>query len=96
MAESAAIAAEAQTVIDHAAIERQRRLEDLERIRMMDKERQREIALMDIMGEYGSKVGHRMLIDKTSALIEQINFLIKHLLYYQFKEPDGTFQLGRT
>lgn len=39
--------------------EKERRNEDLKRISMMDIQTRREIAHMDIMGEYGSKVSTR-------------------------------------
>lgn len=54
-------------------LEQLRRSADLERLRMMDVERRRAVIMMDMMGEYGSK----------------INFLIKHLLYYKSTEPDA-------
>ncbi|KAK8846763.1 hypothetical protein IAR55_005851 [Kwoniella newhampshirensis] len=50
--------------------ERATRAADLHRLKMMDVDTRREIMMMDILGEYGSK----------------INFLIKHLLYYRSKE----------
>jgi len=53
------------------AIERERRRRDLEKIRLLDISRRREIAQFDMLGEYGSK----------------INFLIKHLLWYRSREP---------
>lgn len=37
--------------------EQLRRAADLERLRMMDVERRRAVMMMDMMGEYGSKVG---------------------------------------
>lgn len=37
--------------------ERQRRQADMEKLRMTTVDRRREVALMDMMGEYGSKVG---------------------------------------
>ncbi|ODO03141.1 hypothetical protein I350_05986 [Cryptococcus amylolentus CBS 6273] len=51
--------------------ERLSRIADLEKLRMLEDDRRRAIMLMDMMGEYGSK----------------INFLVKHLLYYKSKEP---------
>ncbi|WWD22075.1 hypothetical protein CI109_106564 [Kwoniella shandongensis] len=49
-----------------------RRVADLDKLKMMDVDRRREVMLMDMLGEYGSK----------------INFLIKHLLYYKSREPE--------
>jgi hypothetical protein len=42
-----------------AVIEEQKRQADLERLNMMSAETRREIASMDMMGEFGSKVGIR-------------------------------------
>lgn len=54
-------------------VERQQREEDLAKLRMLDVQKRREIAMLDMMGQYGSK----------------IDFLIKHLLWYKSREPDG-------
>ncbi|WVQ76787.1 hypothetical protein IAR50_006461 [Cryptococcus sp. DSM 104548] len=54
-------------------LEKLGRIADLEKLRMMEPERRRAILLMDMMGEYGSK----------------IDFLVKHLLYYKSKEPQS-------
>ncbi|WVQ84030.1 hypothetical protein IAT38_006175 [Cryptococcus sp. DSM 104549] len=53
--------------------ENQRRQADLDRLRMLDVDKRKEVMQMDMMGEYGSK----------------INFLVKHLLYYKSREPDA-------
>ncbi|ORY26908.1 SNF2 family N-terminal domain-domain-containing protein [Naematelia encephala] len=62
---------ETEARVDIEEIERQRRLADLGRLRTLDTDKRRDIALFDMMGEYGSK----------------INFLIKHLLWYKSRDP---------
>lgn len=48
---------EAEEDITPEEQEQMRRAEDLEKLRMMDVERRRAVMMMDMMGEYGSKVG---------------------------------------
>ncbi|WVR04446.1 hypothetical protein IAU60_001449 [Kwoniella sp. DSM 27419] len=53
--------------------EQERRAIDLNKLRMMDDAKRRDILDIDLLGQYGSK----------------ISFLIKHLLYYKSREPDA-------
>lgn len=54
--ENAGPASQAEEALDPIEVERLEREEDMERLKVMTPERRREIALMDMMGEYGSKV----------------------------------------
>lgn len=44
-----------------------RRAADLEKLRMMDVERRRAVMMMDMMGEYGSKVGFTIFFKERKA-----------------------------
>jgi E3 ubiquitin-protein ligase SHPRH len=71
-------------------VEKQARDEALARINMLDLETRRDIAHMDIIGEYGSKVGNMCFKFYPSLFCWslQIDFLVKHLLYYRARQPD--------
>lgn len=77
--------------VDPHNLEEQRRAVDLNKIKYLDMTRMREIAHLDILGEYGSKVW----TVQWSGRLSQITFLIKHLLWYKVKEPDGEYSAGR-
>jgi hypothetical protein len=70
-----------------AQIEQQQRQLDLDRLNTMPIATRRAIASMDMMGDYGSKVSRMDITLPVSALIMmQINFLVKHLLWYQTQD----------
>jgi E3 ubiquitin-protein ligase SHPRH len=76
---------EIEAEISPAIVEEQKRQADLKRLNTIAEQTQREISSMIMMGEFGSKVGH-LSVSILLSLKKQINFLIKHLLYYRVKD----------
>jgi len=72
-----------------AIVEEQKRQADLERLNTMAAETRREIASMDMMGEFGSKVSFLPFEENWEIAKDQINFLIKHLLWYRIKDKSA-------
>lgn len=72
-----------------AQVEQQQRQLDLDRLNTMSIEDRRAIASMDMMGDYGSKVRKPdswFVHQKRLLTDSQINFLVKHLLWYQSQD----------
>ena len=65
-------------------VEAKKTSSDLKKLRYMALDQQREVAHLDILGEWGSKVSYILWTGSW-----KINFLIKHLLYYRAKEPQS-------
>jgi len=89
--ESEVVAEEAMEIpeVPPAMIEAQKRRADLERLNTIDEPTRVEIASMDVMGEFGSKVGLLLSVLEGPNSHTQINFLIKHLLWYRIKDKSA-------